>query len=85
MIKKKINKEKFGIVTSDKMNKTIIVTERKKVKHKTYNKLVLKNKKYFVHDENNVCELGDFVKIIETRPLSKNKHWRLLKIEKKNK
>lgn len=76
-------KEKIGIVTSNKMNKTILVAEDKRVNHKKYAKSILKTKKYFVHDEKNICNEGDIIKIIETRPLSKNKRWRLLQIVKK--
>lgn len=81
----KINprKERIGIVTSNKMNKTIIVTEHKRIKHPRYAKSILKLKKYFVHDEKMNSNIGDLVKIIETRPLSKKKRWRLLNIEKK--
>lgn len=79
---KKPRKEKIGIVTSNKMAKTIIVTENKRVKHPRYTKSILKLKKYFVHDETEQSKIGDLVKIIETRPLSKNKRWRLLSIEK---
>lgn len=74
-------KERIGVVTSKKMNKTIIVTENKRVRHYLYHKLILKTKKYFVHDEKNISNKGDLVKIIETRPLSKLKRWRLLKIK----
>lgn len=82
-MKKHPRKERIGIVTSNKMNKTIIVTENKRVKHPRYTKSILKSKKYFVHDEKKDSNIGDLVKIIETRPLSKNKRWRLLSIEKK--
>lgn len=79
---KKPRKEKIGIVTSNKMQKTIIVTENKRVKHPRYTKSILKSKKYFVHDEKENSKIGDLVKIIETRPLSKNKRWRLVNIKK---
>ncbi|AER40670.1 MAG: 30S ribosomal protein S17 [Flavobacteriales bacterium] len=76
-------KERVGIVTSDKMNKTIIVSEIKKMKHKYYGKSILKKKKYMVHDERNTSKNGDIVSIMETRPISKNKCWRLVSIIKK--
>lgn len=75
-----LRKERIGIVTSDKMTKSIVVSETKKVKHPMYGKFVLKTKKYIVHDEKNESKNGDVVRIMETRPLSKNKCWRLVKI-----
>lgn len=83
MKKRNPRKERIGIVTSNKMDKTIIVTEHKRVKHPRYAKSILKSKKYFVHDVKEDSNIGDLVKIIETRPLSKKKRWRLLSIEKK--
>lgn len=80
---KNLRKEKLGIVSSNKMDKTIIVTENKKIKHYRYNKPIKKTKKYFVHDENQLSNNGDYVRIIETRPLSKKKRWKLVSIEKK--
>jgi small subunit ribosomal protein S17 len=75
-----LRKERIGVVTSDKMTKSIVVSETKKVKHPMYGKFVLKTKKYIVHDEKNESKSGDVVKIMETRPMSKNKCWRLVKI-----
>ena len=75
-----LRKERIGVVTSDKMIKSIVVSETKKVKHPMYGKFVLKTKKYIVHDEKNESKSGDVVKIMETRPISKNKCWRLVKI-----
>ena len=75
-----LRKERIGVVTSDKMTKSIVVSETKKVKHPMYGKFVLKTKKYIVHDEKNESKNGDVVKIMETRPMSKNKCWRLVKI-----
>ena len=75
-----LRKERIGVVTSDKMTKSIVVSETKKVKHPMYGKFVLKTKKYIVHDEKNESKNGDVVRIMETRPLSKNKCWRLVKI-----
>nr|ARO91304.1 30S ribosomal protein S17 [Rhodochaete parvula]ASK39619.1 ribosomal protein S17 [Rhodochaete parvula] len=71
-------KEKVGKVISNKMNKTIIVAVENRISHLRYNKIVVKTKKYKVHDENNDCNIGDIVKIIETRPLSKTKRWKLI-------
>ena len=75
-----LRKERIGVVTSDKMTKSIVVSETKKVKHPMYGKFVLKTKKYIVHDEKNDSNNGDVVRIMETRPMSKNKCWRLVKI-----
>ena len=75
-----LRKERVGIVISNKMEKSIVVSEVKKVKHPMYGKFVLKTKKYMVHDENNDCNIGDTVKIMETRPLSKSKCWRMVEI-----
>ncbi len=78
--KRNLRKERVGVVTSDKMEKSIIVSEVKRVKHPMYGKFVLKTKKYVAHDEKNDCKEGDTVKIRETRPLSKTKCWRLVEI-----
>jgi len=80
MEKRNLRKERVGVVTSDKMEKSIVVSETKKVKHPLYGKFVLKTKKYVAHDELNDCNIGDTVRIMETRPLSKNKCWRLVEI-----
>ena len=85
MEKRNLRKERIGIVTSNKMEKSIIVSEVGKVKHPMYGKFVLKTKKYSVHDEKNECNEGDTVKIMETRPLSKSKNWRLVEILEKAK
>ncbi|WP_185849600.1 30S ribosomal protein S17 [Blattabacterium cuenoti] len=82
-INRNIRKQRIGIVTSDKMDKTIIVSEIKKVKHKYYGKSILKKKKYMVHDEKNVSKNGDKVSIMEIRPLSKKKCWRLVSVLEK--
>lgn len=78
--KRNLRKERIGKVTSNKMQKSIVVSEVKKVKHPMYGKYVLKTKKYVAHDEKNDCNIGDTVKIMETRPISKSKCWRLVKI-----
>jgi len=75
-----LRKERTGVVVSDKMDKTIVVAEKRKVKHPIYGKFVNKTTKYYVHDETNTCNIGDTVRIMETRPLSKNKRWRLVEI-----
>ena len=80
MEKRNLRKERIGVVTSNKMQKSIVVSEVKKVKHPMYGKFVLKTKKYVAHDEKNDCNIGDRVKIMETRPLSRSKSWRLVEI-----
>ena len=80
MEKRNLRKERIGVVTSNKMVKSIVVAETKKVKHPLYGKFVLKTKKYVAHDEKNDCNIGDTVRIMETRPLSKTKCWRLVEI-----
>ncbi|EDM43825.1 30S ribosomal protein S17 [unidentified eubacterium SCB49] len=79
-LKRNLRKERVGVVTSNKMEKSIVVSEVKKVKHPMYGKFVLKTKKYVAHDEKNDCNEGDTVKIMETRPMSKTKSWRLVEI-----
>ena len=78
--KRNLRKERIGIVTSYKMKKSIVVAVERKVKHPKYGKFVKKTTKFVAHDENNDCNIGDTVKIMETRPLSKNKNWRLVEI-----
>jgi len=78
--KRNLRKERVGVVTSDKMEKSIVVSVERKVKHPKYGKFVKKTTKFVAHDENNDCHIGDTVKIMETRPLSKNKNWRLVEI-----
>ena len=80
MEKRNIRKERIGVVTSDKMEKSIVVSEVLRVKHPMYGKFLLKTKKYVVHDEKNDSKIGDTVKIIETRPISKRKCRRLIEI-----
>ena len=80
MTERKIRKERIGVVTSNKMQKSIVVSEVRRVKHPKYGKFVLKTKKYVAHDEKNDCKLGDKVKIMEVKPLSKTKSWRLMQI-----
>jgi len=73
-------KEKFGIVISTKMQKTIVVKVKSRLSHPIYSKIIIKTKKYLVHDETEICKIGDQVLINQCRPLSKRKHWRLAKI-----
>jgi small subunit ribosomal protein S17 len=80
MEKRNLRKERVGIVTSDKMQKSIVVAVERKVKHPKYGKFVKKTTKFVAHDENNDCHIGDTVKIMETRPLSRSKNWRLVEI-----
>ena len=80
MSTRSLRKESIGIVSSDKMEKSVVVAEVKKVKHPVYGKFVLKTKKYVAHDEKNDCNEGDTVRIMETRPMSKTKKWRIVEI-----
>ena len=73
-------KTRIGEVVSDKMDKTIVVAIKTKVRHPLYGKMVNRTRKFKAHDENNECGIGDTVKIMETRPLSKTKRWRLVEI-----
>jgi small subunit ribosomal protein S17 len=80
MNSRNIRKERIGIVTSNKMQKSIVVSEIKRVKHPMYGKFVLKTKKYVAHDDKDDCKIGDTVKIMETKPISASKCWRLVEI-----
>ncbi|MDD3538355.1 MAG: 30S ribosomal protein S17 [Eubacteriales bacterium] len=80
---RKTRKTRIGIVTSDKMDKTITVGVEESIRHSLYGKSVKRTKKFKAHDENNECQIGDKVKIMETRPLSKDKRWRLVEILEK--
>ena len=82
MSQKQLGKRKIllGVVKSDKMNKSRIITVERKVRHTMYGKVIRKLKSYYVHDEKNSSNIGDRVKIVSTRPLSKLKRWRLLEI-----
>lgn len=73
-------KQRVGLVTSNKMDKSIIVTVERRIKHPIYGKFVKRTKKFVAHDETNDCNEGDTVKIMETRPLSKRKRWRLVEV-----
>jgi small subunit ribosomal protein S17 len=78
-----LRKTRTGVVSSNKMDKTITVTVERKVKHPIYGKFVKKTTKFMAHDEKNECSIGDTVRIMESRPLSKNKCWRLVEIIEK--
>ena len=84
-MERNLRKTLVGIVTSDKMDKTIVVAVVDNVKHPLYNKIVKRTYKLKAHDENNECQIGDRVKVMETRPLSKDKRWRLVEIIEKAK
>jgi small subunit ribosomal protein S17 len=85
MEKRNLRKEKVGTVTSDKMEKTIVVSVERKVMHGKYGKYIKRTSKFFAHDEKNDAHSGDLVRIEETRPLSKNKCWRLVEVVEKAK
>jgi len=78
-----LRKERIGLVVSNKMNKTIVVEIVERVTHSKYSKIMKRSTRYKAHDENNECDIGDRVLIMETRPLSKDKHFRLVKILEK--
>ena len=80
MEERNLRKERIGVVTSDKMDKSIVVSVERKVKHPMYGKFVKKTTKFVAHDEKNDSNIGDTLKIMETRPLSKTKNWRLVEI-----
>ena len=82
-MERNLRKTRVGIVTSDKMDKTIVVSIVDNVKHPLYGKIVKRTYKLKAHDENNECKIGDRVKVMETRPLSKDKRWRLVEIIEK--
>jgi small subunit ribosomal protein S17 len=80
MEKRNLRKERTGVVVSNKMDKTIVVAEKRKVKHPIYGKFINRTTRLMAHDEKNSCNVGDVVRISETRPLSKNKNWRIVEI-----
>ena len=80
MESRNLRKERIGKVTSNKMEKSIVVSIERRVKHELYGKFLNKTSKFVAHDEKNECNEGDTVKIMETRPISKNKNWRLVEI-----
>ena len=82
-IERNLRKIRVGVVSSNKMDKSIVVLVERKVKHPLYGKFVKKSTKFHAHDEKNECSIGDTVKIMETRPISKNKCWRLVEVVEK--
>ena len=85
MSERNLRKTKTGVVSSNKMDKTITVAVERKVKHPIYGKFVKKTNRFHAHDEKNECRVGDVVKIMESRPLSKTKRWRLVEVVEKAK
>ena len=84
-MERNFRKERIGVVASNKMDKSIVVAIERKVKHALYGKFVKKTSRFVAHDEENTCNEGDTVRIMETRPLSKSKNWRLIEIIEKAK
>lgn len=82
-MERNLRKTKLGVVSSNRMDKTITVSVERKVKHPLYGKFVKKSTKFHAHDEKNECSIGDTVKIMESRPLSKTKRWRLVEVIEK--
>ena len=80
MEERNVRRERVGVVVSNKMDKSIVVAVKRKVKHPIYGKFVNKTTRFVAHDQENACNIGDTVKISETRPLSKTKNWRLVEI-----
>lgn len=79
-MERNLRKERIGVVASNKMEKTIVVVIERRTKHPIYGKFVKKSTRFMAHDEKNECNIGDTVRIMETRPLSRNKRWRLVEI-----
>ncbi len=84
-MERNLRKERVGVVTSNKMQKSIVVAVKRRMKHPLYGKFITRTTKFMAHDEKNTCGIGDTVRIMETRPLSKNKCWRLVEIVEKAK
>lgn len=85
MTERNLRKTRIGVVSSNKMEKTVTVAVERKVKHPIYGKFVKKTTKFHAHDEKNECAIGDVVRIMETRPLSKTKRWRMVEVVEKAK
>jgi small subunit ribosomal protein S17 len=85
MTERNLRKTRIGLVVSNKMDKTVTVTVERRVKHPIYGKFVKKTTKFHAHDEKNECTIGDLVRIMETRPLSKTKRWRMVEVLEKAK
>ena len=83
MLDRNLRKIRIGVVSSNKMDKTVTVAVERKVKHPMYGKFLKKTTRFHAHDEKNECSIGDLVKIMETRPLSKTKRWRLVEVIEK--
>lgn len=83
MLERNLRKTRVGVVSSNKMDKTATIVVERKVKHPIYGKFVKKTTRFHAHDEKNECSIGDLVKIMETRPLSKTKRWRLVEVIEK--
>jgi len=83
MVDRNLRKTRIGVVTSNRMEKTVTVSVERRVKHPIYGKFVKKTTRFHAHDDKNECSIGDIVKIMETRPLSKTKRWRLVEIVEK--
>ncbi|HOK97575.1 MAG: 30S ribosomal protein S17 [Bacteroidales bacterium] len=84
-MERNLRKERIGTVVSNKMQKTVVVSVKRKMMHPMYHKFVNKTSKFYAHDENNMCGIGDTVRIMETRPLSRLKRWRVVEIIEKAK
>jgi small subunit ribosomal protein S17 len=80
VIKRNHRQERIGTVVSDKMDKTIVVSVERRITHPMFHKIITRNSKFMVHDEERTAKIGDIVKVMETRPLSKNKRWRLVEV-----
>lgn len=78
--KRNMRKQRVGVVTSNKMDKSVTISVERRLKHPIYGKFVKKTNKFVAHDENNDCNIGDTIRVMETRPLSKRKRWRLVEI-----
>ena len=85
MEERNLRKTRVGVVVSDKMDKTVVVAIKERVKHPLYGKIINRTKTFKAHDEQNECGIGDTVRVVETRPLSKDKHWRVVEIVEKAK
>ena len=84
-VERGLRKTRIGVVVSDKMDKTVVIQIKTRVRHPLYGKFMNKTSKLKVHDENNECGIGDTIRVMETRPLSKDKRWRLVEIIEKAK
>ena len=85
MEERNLRKTRVGVIVSDKMDKTVVVAIKERVKHPLYGKIINRTKTFKAHDEQNECGIGDTVRVVETRPLSKNKRWRVVEIVEKAK